>query len=209
MMRAILGGTFDPIHWGHLRPALAVSVHIEAQHLHLIPSAQPPHRSYPGATAEQRLAMAELAANELMNCSADGWELQQQRKSYTQLTLQQLHQRWPNDTLVFLLGEDAFAGLQSWFNWQQLLDHAHFVVMRRPHAQNTFSPALQQWLTQVQVDRVSALHQNTHGHVYLAETPAVNISATAIRQAIQANQPWQHWVPSSVADYIQAEELYR
>lgn len=209
MMRAILGGTFDPIHWGHLKPALAVTEQIGADCLHLMPSAQPPHRSYPGASAEQRLAMATLAAAELPNCEAEAWELTQPRKSYTALTLQQLAERWPNDTLVFLLGEDAFAGLPQWYQWQSLLDHAHFVVMQRPHSQRQFSNQLQSWLQQVECTNAEALHNQRAGLVLRANTPAYDISATAIRNAIQTNKPWQHWLPPAVAKFITQHELYR
>jgi len=209
MMRAILGGTFDPIHWGHLRPAQAVAAHIGADLLQLMPSAQPPHRGYPGASAEQRLAMTQLAAAELPACVAEGWELQQPRKSYTALTLAQLADKWRDDTLVFVLGEDAFAGLPQWYQWQHLLDHAHLVVMQRPHAQPHFCDTLQQWLNTVLTESVQALHQQRQGLVYLAETPAYNISATAIRNAIQTNQPWQQWVPASVAEFITRHQLYR
>lgn len=209
MIRAILGGTFDPIHWGHLRPALHAAQQVGADILHLMPSAQPPHRDYPGATAQQRLAMAALAAEELSHCEAEPWELAQPRKSYTALTLQQLAQRWPNDTLLFLLGEDAFAGLPKWFQWQHLLDHAHFVVMQRPHSQRHYSEQLQQWLDSVETQSIASLHEQRQGHVYLAHTPAHNISATAIRNAIQTGAPWQHWLPASVADYITEHQLYR
>lgn len=209
MMRAILGGTFDPIHWGHLNAASSVCEQIQSDHLVLLPSAQPPHRSYPGATAEQRFAMATLAAADIPNCTADNWELLQSRKSYTQLTLEQFHQRWPQDTLVFIVGEDAFAGLESWYKWERLLDHAHLVVMRRPHSHNVFSETLQQWLANVQTKQPEQLHQHASGCVYLAETPAFDISATAIRNAIQTEQSWTHYVPNSVANYIQTHQLYR
>jgi len=209
MMRAILGGTFDPIHWGHLNAVKHVCELIACDQLILLPSAQPPHRSYPGASAEQRLAMAKLAAQELPNCIADNWELLQPRKSYTQLTLSQFHQRWPHDTLVFIVGEDAFAGLESWYQWQHLLDHAHIVVMRRPHSHNIFSDTLQQWLAEVETKQPEQLRDQTNGYVYLAETPAFDISATAIRNAIQTEQAWTHLVPTTVANYIQTHQLYR
>lgn len=209
MMRAILGGTFDPIHWGHLNAVKHVCELINCDQLILLPSAQPPHRSYPGASAEQRLAMAELAAQELPNCTADNWELLQPRKSYTQLTLSQFHQRWPHDTLVFIVGEDAFAGLESWYQWQHLLDHAHIVVMRRPHSHNVFSDTLQQWLADVETRQPEHLHNQSSGYVFLAETPAFDISATAIRNAIQTDQTWTHLVPTAVANYIQTHQLYR
>lgn len=219
MRRVILGGTFDPIHWGHLRPALHTCQLLEAEQLLLMPSAQPPHRDYPGASAEQRLQMAHLAATEVsqelaqsqspLTCLAEAWELNQDRKSYTELTLSQLKQRWPDDTLIFLLGEDAFAGLPSWYNWQQLVAHAHLVVMQRPHSRLQLSVQLQAWLAQVETDSREPLLAASQGLVWRAETPTYAVSATAIRQAIQHQQPWRHDVPNLVADYIEQHHLYR
>lgn len=209
MIRTILGGTFDPIHWGHLRTAQYVSSQLRSDMLVLLPSANPPHRDGPSATPAQRMAMAQLAAREMPQCIADDWELQQPRRSYTQITLAQLQQRWPNDTLLFLLGEDAFAGLPSWYQWQRLVDHAHLVVMRRPHSPHHYSPELQQWLTQVQARSIEQLHQQPQGLVYFAESPQIPISATAIRTAIQTNQPWRDLVPPAVAKYIEQHQLYR
>lgn len=217
MIKAILGGTFDPIHWGHLHPALASCQMLGAEELLLMPSAQPPHRDYPGASAEQRLTMAQLAAAEMSQqsaqshlvCRAEDWELKQDRKSYTVLTLSQLKQRWPQDTLIFLLGEDAFAGLPNWYQWQQLTAHAHLVVMQRPHSQPHFSPQLAAWLSQIETNNCQDLLTMPQGLVWRAETPVYPIAATQIRQAIQSQQPWQDFVPSSVAAYIEQQQLYR
>lgn len=209
MIRTILGGTFDPIHWGHLRTAHHVSTHLASDCLVLMPSAQPPHRDGPQASATQRFAMAQLAAAELPNCIADDWELQQPRRSYTQLTLAQLHQRWPKDTLIFLLGEDAFAGLSSWYQWQRLVEHAHLVVMRRPNSMRHYPAELTEWLAHVETTSIAALQQQPQGLVYFAESPLISISATAIRTAIQTQQPWRDDVPPAVADYIEQHQLYR
>ncbi len=209
MMRAILGGTFDPIHWGHLRPAQHVQAWLHADELRLMPSAQPPHRGYPGASAEQRLTMATLAAKELDNCHAEDWELRQARPSYSAQTLAELKHRWPHDQLVFLLGEDAFAGLTSWYQWQRLFDHAHLVVMRRPHSQQRYSAEIHALLKHREVQQPQQLKEQPAGAILVAETPAVDISATAIRHAIAHQLPWQHMVPENVYQYIEAQQLYR
>jgi nicotinate-nucleotide adenylyltransferase len=209
MMRAMRGGTFDPIHWGHLRPAQQVQKLIQADQLLLMPSAQPPHRGYPGATAKQRLDMAVQAATELENCQAEAWELHQHRPSYSAQTLAELKQRWPQDHLVFLLGEDAFAGLNRWYQWQRLFDHAHFVIMRRPHSQYQFCDELQKLLRQREITDPKLLKQRPSGSILMAETEPVDISATAIRHAIAQQLPWQHMVPETVYQYIEAHQLYR
>lgn len=209
MLRIIFGGTFDPIHWGHIRPALALADELNAQQIHLMPSAQPPHRDVPGATATQRLAMVTLAAQLDPRLRAEDWELQQQRLSYSTLTLAELAQRYPNEPLVFALGSDAFNGLASWHQWQHLVDHAHLVVMPRP---NTSQPPaeLQTFIQQHQVDDVEALHQAKHGKLYFSHTPLQDISATAIREQIaNAESGWQGAVPETVAHYILTEQLYR
>jgi len=208
MIRAILGGTFDPIHWGHLRPAQQVQQLLQAQ-LHLMPSAQPPHRDYPGATATQRLTMAQLAATALDHCVAEDWELNQARPSYTAQTLAELKQRWPQGALVFLCGADAFASLHRWHQWQHLFDHANWVVMQRPHSQVTFNATVTKVLAERQITQLDQFIQQPQGAIYLAPTTAIDISATAIRTAIQQQQAWQHWVPASVADYIEQQQLYR
>lgn len=210
MLRLILGGSFDPIHWGHLRPLTQAFALLQADQMVLLPSAQPPHRDGLAATASQRFAMAQLAAAELapLPCNADDWELQQARPSYTAVTLAQLQQRWPHDQLVFVLGDDAFAQLDSWYHWQQLFDYAHLLVLQRPQQQRPWSAALQQ-LVQQRTATVDQLKQQPHGLITFAATDAVSISATAIRTAIANQQPWRQYLPASVADYIEQQQLYR
>ncbi|KFZ31550.1 hypothetical protein IDSA_02240 [Pseudidiomarina salinarum] len=209
MMRVILGGTFDPVHWGHLRPAAAAREWLKADALHLLPSAQPPHRDYPGATAKQRLTMAQLAARELSCCQADDWELCQPRPSYTEQTLAELKRRWPDDTLVFLLGDDAFANLHSWHNWLQLTDNAHLVVMQRPDTSAGWSPEVLSFYQDRYATNPTDLKRRDSGLILLAPTPEVAISATAIRTAIASGEAWEHWLPLAVADFIKSQHLYR
>lgn len=211
MLRLVLGGSFDPIHWGHLRPLVQAYELLQADQMVLLPSAQPPHRNGLGASAEQRLAMAQLAAAELspLPCVADDWELQQKRPSYTAITLAQLHQRWPHDQLVFVLGDDAFAQLDSWYQWQRLLDHAHLLVLQRPQQQQSWSAALEQLVQQRRATKVEQLRRQQQGLIAFADTTAVTISATTIRTAIANQQPWRQYLPASVANYIEQQQLYR
>lgn len=211
MLHLILGGTFDPIHYGHLRPALAAAEHIGAAQLSLLPSARPPHRQGLGASAEQRLQMAQLAAASITSlpCVADDWELRASRPSYTVQTLQELAARWPQQQLVFALGADAFAQLDTWYHWQQLLDHAHLLVLNRPQHDLSWRPAVQQFYQQHQCTAVAQLQQQQCGLIYLANCPPQPFSASAIRAAIRHGQPWRHAVPAKVAEYIDQHQLYR
>lgn len=211
MLRLVLGGSFDPIHWGHLRPLVEAYRQTHADQMVLLPSAQPPHRQGLGASAEQRFAMAQLAAAELapLPCVADPWELHQQRPSYTALTLAELRQRWPADSIIFVVGADAFAQLDHWYHWQQLLDHAHLLVLERPSQPRPWSPVLTQFVADHRASHLDALQQQQAGLIGFANTGAVTISATAIRHAIAQRHSWREQVPASVADYIEQQQLYR
>lgn len=211
MLRLILGGSFDPIHWGHLRPLRQAFELLQADEMRLLPSALPPHRQHLAASAAQRFAMAQLAAAELapLPCYADDWELQQARPSYSAITLAQLQQRWPHDQLVFVLGADAFAQLDQWYNWRQLVNHAHLLVLQRPHSLQPWSPALQQLVQQHRAQALDQFKQQSAGLIGFIDTAAVAISATAIRTAIANQQPWRQYLPQRVADYIEQQQLYR
>lgn len=196
MLRVIFGGTFDPLHNGHVTTSLAAFAELDADVMHVMPSAQPPHRDYPGASAEQRLAMVKLAYKDHPGVIAEDCELRRKGPSYSLLTLKEMHQRWPNDKLIFLLGNDAFAKLDTWFGWQELLKFADLAVMRRD-AQNTpWNPAVEELVL-------------THGsQIRLLNTPDIAVSATELRAAIAADKAWRTHVPLSVADYIEEQHVY-
>ncbi|RUO41390.1 nicotinic acid mononucleotide adenylyltransferase [Pseudidiomarina aestuarii] len=208
-LRLILGGTFDPLHWGHLRPALNALSWLQADELRLLPSAQPPHRDYPGATAEQRLKMTELATAEFPHVYADDWELRQNRPSYTVQTLEELKQRWPQDTLVFLLGEDAIAKLNGWYQWQDLLNHAHFAILSRPDQAPTWQPEVTDFFANRWLTSPRELRRSAHGCAIRVANETYPIAATTVRHRIQQQLPWESLVPPAVAAFIQTEGLYR
>lgn len=211
-LRAIFGGTFDPIHWGHIKPLQAVADELALTSIHLMPSAIPPHREQPGATPEQRLQMVQLACLTDPRLVAEDWELRQSRPSYSAVTLRELRQRWPNDSLVFILGMDAFCQLDQWYEWQGLFDSAHLVVLARGQqvnpSLNDFSAELAAAVQQRRCQSVAELTQQPAGRIYFAKTPLVDISATQVRQLRRQGKSWQELVPNQVADYIRQQQLY-
>ena len=141
-MIGIFGGTFDPIHYGHLRSALEVKDIFGLNEVRLIPCASPPHREQPAVTAEMRLQMLELAIKNQPGLKIDTRELDRhkvsdQTPSYMVDTLKSLRQEFPAEPLLLFIGTDAFKHLTSWHQWQQLFDYAHIVVMTRPGFDNT------------------------------------------------------------------------
>ena len=128
----ILGGTFDPIHYGHLTPAREAMQALGLEHIRLMPNHIPPHRPQPVASSEQRLAMVTLAASEFGGFQVDDRELRRQSPSFTFDTLRQLRHELPDTPICFLIGMDSLLSLPTWHRWQELTDYAHLVVSVRP-----------------------------------------------------------------------------
>lgn len=131
----ILGGTFDPVHIGHLRSALEVAEFMGLDELRLLPNARPPHRDTPQVAAEDRLAMVREAVQGVACLSVDARELARDKPSYTIDTLESIRAELAdNDQLFLVLGWDAFCGLPTWHRWDELLQHCHILVLQRPDA---------------------------------------------------------------------------
>lgn len=201
----ILGGTFDPIHYGHLRPALDVAERFDLAEIRLIPSARPPHRGQPLATPEQRLAMLELAVAGNKTFVVDDRECHRQGKSYTIDTLVSLKQELPKRPLYLLLGTDAFYGLPMWHRWQELLDFTHIIVMTRAGEDATMPTALADWeISDVDEMDLALLA----GKVYRCDVSQLAISATQIRKLLSNNKSPQFLLPDAVLEYAQQEKIY-
>jgi nicotinate-nucleotide adenylyltransferase len=204
----ILGGTFDPIHIGHLRGAIEVAEQLGLDELRLIPSARPPHRDTPAVSAADRLAMVELAVAGLPQLLADGRELLRAQPSYTVDTLESLRgELAADDQLFLLLGWDAFCGLPSWHRWQQLLSHCHLLVLQRPDAGGALPPVLLELLAARQVRDTQALSGSGGQIVLLAQAPLA-VSASHIRQLLGSGKSARFLVPDAVLAYIHAHGLY-
>ncbi len=208
---ALFGGTFDPIHYGHLRPVEQLASEIHLDKVVLIPNNVPPHRPQPEASSAQRLAMLQLAIEGNSLFSIDQRELRRDTPSYTIETLETLRKEYGNATpLAFIIGQDSLLSLHKWHRWEALLNFCHLVVMRRPgYAQELETPALQRWLDAHKVDDAELLRQQPQGVIYLANTPLLDISATQIRQRRHAGDDCANYLPSSVERYIESQGLYR
>ena len=202
----LLGGTFDPVHFGHLRSAVEVCEQLQLDELRLIPSARPPHRGMPGATAAQRLRMVELALGLGGGLQVDDRELQRERPSYTVETLESLRQELGSDVALFMvLGWDAFCGLPSWHRWESLLELANLVVLQRPDYDLEVPEVLKDLLAARSVDQP----ERSHGQIIcLSQTPLA-ISATHIRTLVGKGASPRFLLPDAVLDYIENEGLYR
>ncbi len=210
---ALLGGTFDPVHFGHLRIASETAAALKLPEVRLIPSKTPVHRARPGASEAQRLAMLKLAVADVPELAADDRELTRDTPSYTVLTLASLRAEFPARPLIWLIGIDAFLHLNHWYEWPRLFDLAHFVVLNRPGY--AVSQALSPVLSEVWQGRLTpsaaALSETTHGSIYLHTVTPQAISATVIRNTIAAgadDRALESLLPAPVLAYIRAHQLY-
>lgn len=211
MLQAFFGGTFDPIHYGHLRPVEALAKEVGLNQVTLLPNHVPPHRPQPIANALQRLKMVSLAIADNPLFNVDDRELHRTAPSYTIDTLETIRkERGEALPLAFIIGQDSLLTLHKWHRWQALLGVCHLLVLARPgyHAQMD-TPELQQWLEQHLVTDASQLSQRPNGYIYLADTPLLEISATEIRQRRHQGISCDDLLPRSVQRYIALQGLYR
>ncbi len=207
--RILYGGTFDPVHDGHLAVAEAASTLFRAD-VFLVPSADPPHRAPPGASAEQRAAMLAVAVADHPRLRVDRRELLRTGPSYSVDTLQavraEIGARAP---LVWLLGADALRDLHHWHRWRELFAFAHIVVAVRPgHALDALDPELQAEVGSRWTDDPAALCGSAHGLLLRLDLSLRFEAATSVRERIATGLPWEDEVPAAVAAYIKAFGLY-
>jgi nicotinate-nucleotide adenylyltransferase len=202
----ILGGTFDPVHFGHLRTGLDVVEALGLEQLKLIPCALPPHRTEPVANAAVRRLMLELAIKNHPKLIVDDRELSREGPSYTVDTLLSLREDYPDNPLFVLMGTDAFASLPSWSRWQQITDLAHIVVMQRAEEPLTLTDELTEWYQQHQPQ---AGDENLPaGKVWSVPVTQIGISATQIREALQQQRDVRYLLPDAVISLIEQMGLY-
>lgn len=204
----ILGGTFDPIHNGHLRLAIEAQEQCGLSEVHFIPSGTPPHRAAPQASASDRLHMVQLAVHNNPKFLADQREIYREGVSYTVDTLTTLRaELGSQQPLCLLLGSDAFIQLHTWHQWRELFELAHLVVMQRPgqplgNLLAKADPELLSEYTARLAPSPKVLHESSYGHIVVLDIPALEISSTDIRQRCVAGKNIHALVPDSVAHYI-------
>ncbi len=206
---AILGGTFNPIHNGHLRSALELCRRLGFVEVRLMPAAQPPHRPVPDCPAAMRAAMVEQAVADEKNLVCDRRELSRNGPSYTIDSLAETRAELdPAASLSFIVGADAVAALASWHRWQELTDIAHIVVIARPGWDIPTQGVVGEWLQQHLTRVVATLQHEPCGRVYVETLTPLAISSSQIRRQIAAGESPRYLLPDVVWHTIQSAGLY-
>ena len=206
----ILGGTFDPIHVGHIATARAAQQQLDLSEIVLMPARTPPHRDHgPSASMFHRFAMTALAVAELDRASVSDEELRADGPSYTALTLERLSARGVDaDQIVFITGADAFAEIETWYRYPDVLDLAQFAVVSRPGTPAASIaarlPHLQPRLTTAKGSEPGAAGKS----IFLVDAPTPDVSSTGIRRRLRSGQPISGLVPAAVEAHILRHRLY-
>ena len=209
----LFGGTFDPVHFGHLRLAEEAISQLGLGGVRWIPAGQPPHRNQPEVTARQRLEMVLRSTEKNERFSVDASEVEAAAPSYTVCTLERLRAELGSEyPLVLLVGADAFAGLTTWHRWRDIFALAHIAVSHRPGFPVEISSLPNELATEFndrRLSNASALKDAPAGGVVTFAMTQLAISATQIRKLLANGLSARYLLPDSVLDYIQAHQLYR
>lgn len=211
-MIGIYGGTFDPIHYGHLRTALEVREATGMDEIRFIPSFQPPHRKSPGASPAQRLAMLKAAFSESPepHFSIDTREIDRTGPSYMVDTLTSIRtETGSQKPLCLIIGLDALGGLDRWYHWQDLFKLAHIVVMQRPGPPPHLSESLASQVNQRNTEAAENLKTQPGGLIHFVKVTQLDISATKIRQALATHKSPRYLTPEPVIQLINEWNLYQ
>jgi nicotinate-nucleotide adenylyltransferase len=205
----IFGGTFDPVHLGHLRLALELKQSLQFDEMRLLPCHLPAHRTTPEVTSDVRAQMLQMALRDCPELQLDLRELKRESPSYTYDTLVQLRAELGIEVSIsFCMGADSFVGLASWHRWQELLKLAHLVVVARPGWELPRTGVLAELLAQHQC-AADALSSRPAGGLLCIAPRLLPISATEIRALVAAGQSPQFLLPDAVWQFIQNQGLYR
>ena len=206
---AIFGGTFDPIHYGHLRAAAEVRDALGEVDFRLLPSGTPPHREAPHASADQRLAMLRLAVRHHPDFTIDDREISRQGPSYMVETLESLRAEQGAGALILILGQDAANYLDRWHRWQDLFGLCHLVVMTRPESSSAYSATLLDTIRPRRTAAIAALHESCCGYVLHLPVTQLAISSTDIRSQLAAGRNPRFLLPDAVLTFLVRHQLYR
>ncbi len=206
----ILGGTFDPVHHGHLRMAIEVRDLLGLEEVRFVPLHIPPHRTPPVASGQHRLHMLKLAVNDIAGLSVDEREIRRDAISYTIHTARSLREEFPGQPLCLLLGEDAFRSFDSWREWDKLTDYVHIIIASRDgNDANAYPEPLQVFYDARHSADPQHLASRASGAIYRALIPVLDISSTRIRALIAGEGNAEFLLPAAVLDYIHQQQLYR
>jgi nicotinate-nucleotide adenylyltransferase len=203
----LFGGTFDPIHTGHLRTAWEILQSLELAEIRFIPCYLPPHRHQPAADAIHRLEMVKLATAGISGFSVDDREIRRTGPSYTVDTLRSLTRELPEHSLCLILGTDAFMSFMEWHSWEEIIKLANVVVMHRPGHQDAYVATPLKNAFTIVTDK-DQLRASKAGALFFQPVTPLAISGTAIREEIAQYGCAPFLLPNSVSEYIKTHNLY-
>lgn len=204
-MICLFGGTFDPVHLGHLHAARAVADALGVEPIRLVLSARPSHKGGTGASIEARWAMLELACADDPRLQPDDREIHRERPSFTVETLEAMRVEHPDESLVWVIGSDAYALLPSWYRWREVLELANLVVLRRP---GTFPELNEEMRAYTSEHEVGSLVDCHNGGIFMLDDVMREVAAAEVRAGIAEGRNMAHLLPEPVALYIKKNRLY-
>lgn len=204
----IFGGTFDPVHYGHLRTAIELQQILDLSEVRFVPCQIPVHKHTVFASAEHRLNMLQLVTQTVPEFIVDPREVYRDTPSYMIETLQSLKQDFPDTPLLLMMGSDAFNELPSWHEWQALLNYCHILIVLRPGHRLNLNTQMQNYYDKHVLKDASELEERQSGGVYMQTVTALEISATMIRAQTEAKLSSKFLLPDSVLAYIVEQKLY-
>jgi len=205
----IFGGTFDPIHYGHLRTALELLQALRLAEMRFMPAGNPPHRDLTIASAEMRLNMVKAAIAGQPGFTLDDREVRREGPSYSVDTLTELRAEHRDRSLCLIVGIDAFLGLPKWHQWREILQLAHLIVAHRPGWRAPSMGPLGELLVDRGTGRINDLHESRAGCIYIHAGTQLEISSTEVRKLIAAGRDPRYLMPDPVRAIIEETQCYR
>ncbi len=205
----LFGGTFDPVHYGHILPITEAASRLHITSVTLIPCHIPPHKGLPQGTNKDRVKMLELVCRDHPLFKIDNRELLSSTKSYTYSTLVALKQLHPQQHLCFFIGMDSLLSFTRWFKWSEILTLSHLVVCQRPQKSPKDELPVPSQLTSHLTDDLADLTKFEFGKIIIVDTDKVDVSSSEIREHVKSQQCIKKYVPSALSDYIDRQQLYR
>jgi nicotinate-nucleotide adenylyltransferase len=204
----IFGGTFDPIHYGHLRTAFELLQALRLSEVRFMPAGSPPHREAPFAPADLRLRMVQAAAEGQHGFIVDDREIRREGPSYSVYTLAALRSEFPDRSLCLIVGMDAFLGLPKWYQWREILELAHVVVAHRPGWRAPSMGPLGELLVDRGTGRIGDLHEARAGSIYIPAATQLEIWPTEWRMLIATGRDPRYLMPDAVRAIIEESGCY-
>ena len=205
----ILGGSFDPVHYGHLRLALECQQRLDLEKVVLVPLNLPSHRVPLQASANQRYQMLHLATKDVNGLEVTDIEIKRNNTSYTIDTLKELRKIYCDNSICLIIGMDAFQEFDTWKEWQTITDIAHILITNRPNTQHVIKKDAPNAFYESRKESIKEnLHNSTHGKILKQEVPTLDISSSRIRELMQSNKSTKFLLPDNVLEYITNEQIY-